>query len=84
MTHLEQEIAEQPDILRRLLAEETATTIQVAAAIRRFNPAFVCIAARGTSDNAARYAQYTLGIHARLPVALAAPSIHTLYETSPD
>lgn len=84
MTHLEHEINEQPDVLRRLLAEEWGSVTAIAQAIRRFKPAFVCIAARGTSDNAARYAQYTMGIHNRLPVALAAPSIHTLYESPPD
>jgi glucosamine--fructose-6-phosphate aminotransferase (isomerizing) len=66
------------------MAEETGTITAIAQAIRRFNPAFVCIAARGTSDNAARYAQYTMGIHNRLTVALAAPSVHTLYGTAPD
>lgn len=84
MTHLEREIAEQPDVLRRLLAEEWNTVTVIASAIRHFRPAFVCIAARGTSDNAARFAQYTMGVHNRLPVALAAPSIHTLYDTAPD
>ena len=84
MSHLEREISEQSDVLRRLLSEESGHVAAIAQSIRRFQPTFVCIAARGTSDNAARYAQYTMGIHNRLPVALAAPSIHTLYETSPD
>ncbi|MBI5667856.1 MAG: SIS domain-containing protein [Chloroflexi bacterium] len=84
MSYLEREINEQPEVLRRLLAEEWSNVSAIAQAIRHFQPTFVCIAARGTSDNAARYAQYTLGIHNRLPVALAAPSIHTLYEAPPD
>lgn len=84
MSHLEREINEQPNVLRRLLTEEWDSVAAITQAIRRFQPAFVCIAARGTSDNAARYAQYAMGIHNRLPVALAAPSIHTLYETPPD
>ena len=37
------------------------------------------IAARGTSDNAARYAQHVLGRLYGLPVALASPSLHTIY-----
>jgi glucosamine--fructose-6-phosphate aminotransferase (isomerizing) len=37
------------------------------------------IAARGTSDHAAIYAQYLFGAHLRLPVALAAPSLVSLY-----
>ena len=81
--HIEQEIYEQPEVLARLLQEGSSTAHQIARAIRDFNPTFVMIAARGTSDNAGRYAQYLMGIHARLPVELATPSIHTLYEVAP-
>lgn len=38
------------------------------------------VAARGSSDNAARYAQYLFGVGLHLPVALAAPSVATLYD----
>jgi glutamine---fructose-6-phosphate transaminase (isomerizing) len=82
-TILEQEIAQQPGVIRRLLETERENVQTIAAAIRDANPAFVHIAARGTSDNAARYAQYALGTHMRLPVALAAPSLHTLYNAAP-
>src|SRR5439155_1340607 len=41
------------------------------------------LAARGSSDNAARYAQYLFGAVNRLPVALATPSLYTLYRTPP-
>ncbi len=81
--YLEQEIAAQPTVLQRLISEEAGTARTIAGAIRAFEPAFVHIAARGTSDNAARYAQYLFGAHARLPVALATPSLHTLYRTPP-
>jgi glutamine---fructose-6-phosphate transaminase (isomerizing) len=57
---------------------------EIAAAVKRFQPAYVYIAARGTSDNAARYAQYLMGVYNRLAVGLAAPSVHTLYEAPPD
>lgn len=83
MYHIEREIAEQPEVIQRLLSEEAENVARIAQAIRAFNPSFVLIAARGTSDNAARYAQYLMGISARLPVALAAPSIHTLYGVQP-
>jgi len=82
--YLEQEIAEQPQVMQRLLAQQAETAQRIAAAIRTFNPAFVTIAARGTSDNAARYAQYLFGTHARMPVALATPSLHTLYQSPPN
>ena len=84
MLHIEREIAEQPEVIRRLLVEETGTAERIAQAIRDFDPAFVMIAARGTSDNAARYAQYLMGIHNGLPVALATPSVHTLYKAQPN
>ena len=83
MFHIEREIAEQPGVIRRLLAQENENAQKIAATIRKFDPAFVCIAARGTSDNAGRYAQYLLGIQTGLPVALATPSLHTLYESPP-
>jgi glucosamine--fructose-6-phosphate aminotransferase (isomerizing) len=83
-SHLEREIHQQPDVIRALLAGQRAQARQIAAAIRAFDPAFVCIAARGTSDNAARYAQYLFATHARLLVALATPSVHTLYESAPN
>jgi glucosamine--fructose-6-phosphate aminotransferase (isomerizing) len=82
--YLEQEIAEQPAVLQRLLSEEAGTVQQIAQVIRKFDPAFITMAARGTSDNAARYGQYLFGAYARLPVALAAPSLHTLYQSPPN
>ena len=81
--YLEQEIAEQPAVIRTLLNEEAENVAQIAQAIRDFDPIFVMIAARGTSDNAGRYAQYLMGIRADLPVALATPSVHTLYQSPP-
>jgi len=84
MSHLWNEIHEQPEVVERLLHEHQGTANEIAEAIRRFNPAFVWIAARGTSDNAARYAQYLWGVHVRMAVGLATPSIHTLYDSSPD
>lgn len=84
MSQLEREINEQPEVIARLIENERGNAQKIADAIRDFNPAFVCIAARGTSDNAARYAQYLFGTHAKLMVALATPSIHTLYQTAPD
>lgn len=83
MSRLNHEIHEQPDVIRTLLAQEADGVGQIVAAIRAFDPAFVCIAARGTSDNAARYAQYLFGSFAQLPVMLATPSLHTIYQASP-
>lgn len=82
--YLEQEIAQQPEVVDTLLAEQISLTKQVAQSIKAFNPTFVCIAARGTSDNAARYAQYLFGHYAKLPVMLATPSLHTIYDSPPN
>ncbi|QPC83573.1 SIS domain-containing protein [Phototrophicus methaneseepsis] len=82
--YLEKEINEQAAVLERLLQEQHENVAQIAAAIRDFNPAYIMIAARGTSDNAARYGQYVFGSSTRLPVALSTPSLHTLYEAPPN
>ncbi len=82
-THLYREIHEQPDVLARLLVAQRPTAAALAAEIKRRDISHVVIAARGTSDNAARYAQYLLGGHNALPVGLATPSLHTIYQTPP-
>ncbi len=74
------EIAEQPAVLDRLLKAEGAAIQDAAAEIVRRRPRYVVIAARGSSDNAARYAQHVLGRFCGLTVALASPSLHTLYD----
>lgn len=80
---LEQEIHEQPDVIRTLLETERTPAEKIASELRgRFK--YVVIAARGTSDNAARYAQYLFGAHNQLQVALATPSLFTLYNSPPD
>ncbi len=83
MSYLEQEILEQPEVLDRLLDRERGTVETVARAIRERGPRFAVLAARGTSDNAARYGQYLLGAVNSLPVALATPSLFTLYRRPP-
>jgi glucosamine--fructose-6-phosphate aminotransferase (isomerizing) len=77
------EIDEQPGALARLLAHRRDAVREAAARIRAFDPAWVVIAARGTSDNAARYAQYVFGAYNQLSVALAVPSLFTLYGAPP-
>jgi glucosamine--fructose-6-phosphate aminotransferase (isomerizing) len=80
---LSQEIHQQPSVISELLANETAAVSKIARSIhRKFK--YVVIAARGTSDNAARYAQYLFGVHNQLQVALATPSLFTMYDTPPN
>lgn len=83
-SHLNAEIHEQPDIIKRLLEDERTNIERIAGIIRQHNPKYIVIAARGTSDNAARYGQYLFGAYNRLQVALATPSLFTLYNTPPN
>ena len=80
---LRDEIFEQPEALRRLLEIQAQPVREVAARIRDKDPSFVYLAARGTSDNAGLYAKYLWGISNGLPVALAAPSLFSVYQTPP-
>ncbi len=82
-THLYREIHEQPDVVRRLLEKEEATKQALADLIRGRAIDHVVIAARGTSDNAGRYAQYVLGAMNGLSVGLAAPSLFSIYHRPP-
>ncbi|MFO7683037.1 MAG: SIS domain-containing protein [Chloroflexota bacterium] len=82
-TYLYKEIHQQPSVLAELLQAERETIEKLAAAIRARDISHVVIAARGTSDNAGRYAQYLLGAVNGLTVALATPSLYSIYEQPP-
>ncbi|MBA3877455.1 MAG: glucosamine--fructose-6-phosphate aminotransferase [Anaerolinea sp.] len=77
------EILEQPAATARLLNEGGPAIEAVGRAVRQRAVEHVVIAARGTSDHAAIYAQYLFGVALRIPVALAAPSIVSLYGVEP-
>lgn len=80
-TFLEQEIASQPEVIARLLDREGERVGQIVAQLPACD--YALIAARGTSDHAATYAKYAWAALAGLPVALATPSLHTLYKAPP-
>jgi glucosamine--fructose-6-phosphate aminotransferase (isomerizing) len=80
---LDEEIREQPDVLARLLERNREAVAAVVRALERRPPAFVLIASRGSSGNAARYGQHVFGRLNRLPVGFASPSLHTVYESAP-
>jgi glutamine---fructose-6-phosphate transaminase (isomerizing) len=82
-TKLEQELREQPAALARLLERQGAHARELGALLRRDDVRYLLIASRGSSSNAARYAQYLLGRASRVPVAFATPSLYTLYEQPP-
>jgi glucosamine--fructose-6-phosphate aminotransferase (isomerizing) len=82
-TRLELELREQPVALERLLHAQGAAAKDLGALLRRRDVRYLLIASRGSSSNAARYAQYLLGRANRVPVAFATPSLYTLYEQPP-
>lgn len=84
MTFLDQEIEEQPAAAARLLDAAWPDLATLADVVRPPGTAGVLLVARGTSDNAARYAQYLWGLRHGLPVTLATPSLVTVYGRSLD
>lgn len=74
---LDRELREQPAALGRAIASARALAAEIGAEFGRRPAPFSLIAARGSSDNVARYAQYLFGSVGLLPVALAAPSLST-------
>ncbi len=77
------EIYEQPQILNHLYSTQMGNISEIAKEIKTWDPNFMFIAARGTSDNAGRYANYLMGAYNRLPLALATPSLFTYYKRPP-
>jgi glucosamine--fructose-6-phosphate aminotransferase (isomerizing) len=80
---LRDEILEQPDAARRQLASSASAIEGLAERLRARPVDAVVIAARGTSDHAAIYAQYLLGTINRLAVGLATPSVVSIYGVEP-
>ena len=80
---LHSEIYEQPERLTSLLDQQKQTVFEIAKVIRSRNVKYAFLAARGTSDNAGRYANYLWGAHNRIPTALATPSLFTYYQSPP-
>ncbi|WKZ34284.1 MAG: SIS domain-containing protein [Anaerolineales bacterium] len=77
------EIFEQPERIKHLLSSHRKTVERIASEIQKRDIQYVFLAARGTSDNAGRYANYLLGALNRLPLALATPSLFTFYKRPP-
>ncbi len=84
MSRMLDEIRQQPEALARTLASERKKTSRFQAAVEKKKPRLVVLAARGTSDNAAQFGRYLIEITTGIPVSLAAPSIHTVYEAEVD
>jgi len=84
VSHLMDEILEQPQVLARTLKGERAHAREFAkdAATRDFR--LIALVARGSSDHAAMFGRYLLEIATGIPCTLCAPSVHTLYRARVD
>lgn len=78
-----QEMGDQPACLGALIgrAEEIGNRVRAVAPVPMHGTTIV---ARGSSDHAAVYGRYLLELASGRPVALAAPSLHTLYGINVD
>jgi glucosamine--fructose-6-phosphate aminotransferase (isomerizing) len=74
-----EEIAQQPEALARTIAEERGKVARLGQSLRARDLDLIVLVARGSSDNAALFGRYLLEIQTGIPVALAAPSVNTLY-----
>lgn len=72
---LEAEIRSQPDVLRGRGPAGAAAAAAAVEAIRGSGSEQLIMAARGSSDNAARFGQYLLGREAGIFVSLSAPAL---------
>jgi len=77
------ELGEEAGVVEGLLDTAVDQVRRFAHAVRDRDVDIVLIAARGTSDHAAIYGQYVLGSRNRLQVALAAPSLVSVYGGGP-
>ena len=84
MSRMLDEIRQQPDALSRTLSAELKNTAKFRDLMAVRRPRLVVLAARGTSDNAAQFGRYLIEITTGIPVSLAAPSVHTLYDAPLD
>jgi glucosamine--fructose-6-phosphate aminotransferase (isomerizing) len=82
MTRMRAEIGEQPAALRATLSQLLPRTSEIAAVGE--DARHVLFIARGTSDNAAVYGSYLLGVHAGRLATLASPSVATTYHSRAD
>ena len=81
---IQHEIYAQPTVISELLEHGLVQAYQLAAKIRKHDIRYVYAAGRGTSEHASIYGQYLFGTLNRLPVALAAPSLFTIYQQPPN
>lgn len=80
---LRDEIFEQAVVCENLLKEHWEHIKAIVGELKTREINYIFLAARGTSDNAGLYLKYLFGIHNSIPVALAAPSMFSIYQSPP-
>lgn len=76
------EILEEPGTIENCINKNRQLISEIVEDIRNSGIDRIMIAARGTSDHAAVYAKYVMETTLGIPVALAAPSVFTVYHGS--
>ncbi|MEP6924706.1 MAG: SIS domain-containing protein [Pyrinomonadaceae bacterium] len=79
MSLMLEEIAEQPAVLEKTIANEQNKIEKLSVFLRQREIDLIVLVARGSSDNAALFGRYLLETTVGIPVSLAAPSVYTLY-----
>jgi glucosamine--fructose-6-phosphate aminotransferase (isomerizing) len=74
-----QEIVEQPAALEKTIRAERKKVERLGAFLKERDVDLIVLVARGSSDNAALFGRYLLEVTTAIPVSLAAPSVHTIY-----
>ena len=84
--HMNSEMAEQPQVLARLVErfDAIADQVRAVAAEQPGGLKGVAFLARGSSDNSALLARYAIEQRTGLPTSLVAPSILTVYGKRPE
>jgi glutamine---fructose-6-phosphate transaminase (isomerizing) len=78
------EAAEAAAAVARQRDRQRETMASLVAALRAKPPRAVVTLARGSSDNATTVARYLIETHLRLLTSSAAPSVSSVYDSSPD
>jgi glucosamine--fructose-6-phosphate aminotransferase (isomerizing) len=79
-THMQAEIAEAPDIVRRQADILAAPLADLVARLKRRPPRVIVTCARGSSAHAATFGKHLFELHFGIPVAAVAPNIATVYK----
>ena len=79
MTLMRQEASETWQRIQQQIDSNGSLYAEVAERIRIFDPAFVYIVGRGTSDHAGVFARYLIEVELGVVVAAAAPSVASLF-----